>query len=308
VVPPASLLAFVALIVVALLPLLVGVGFGQQRETTVLLADLVNHRRDPKLVEALREAPQDAVLVIMQGRRDMPYCGARADEDLCLAVTEFHRQITVQVLTGEEVERSMIVDSLYGAGPAPEGDDGLFVTSRPAGPRFAMLSAFLAALSVIGVGFLAILLAPALVIWWTSRRVARRVPARHPGRPPLPSEGLVFVPDPGQPRQRGPAPPPRPQPPPAADPPVAGRPPEAVPVVGITQLTAPAPATTAIRTGSRVVARTHFGPDGGYVETDGLVLWARLDQPRGRHPRPGQTVVVVAQDAHDPLTVSLIDR
>jgi hypothetical protein len=66
----------------------------------------------------------------------------------------------------------------------------------------------------------------------------------------------------------------------------------------------PADVVAAIGVGRRVVAQTHFGPQGGYVAVGGVLLWASLEQP-GEHVFPGrQLSVLTLSSGSDALVVS----
>jgi hypothetical protein len=66
----------------------------------------------------------------------------------------------------------------------------------------------------------------------------------------------------------------------------------------------PADVVLAIGVGRRVVAQTHFGPQGGYVDVGGVLLWASLERP-GEHVYPGRPLSVLAlSSGSDALIVS----
>jgi len=104
---------------------------------------------------------------------------------------------------------------------------------------------------------------------------------------------------------------PPPVPPSAVAPPAAtGRAQPATPAPAPARRRAPAPAPAprpgplpaeiagAIRAGRRVVACTHFGGQGGYVDADGLLLWATPERPgEAIHPGRPLSVVGVGADA-----------
>ncbi|WP_433295582.1 hypothetical protein ACQP2F_36180 [Actinoplanes sp. CA-030573] len=87
----------------------------------------------------------------------------------------------------------------------------------------------------------------------------------------------------------GPAP--RRRPPPRPDPPAPPGP-------------LPADVVGAVPIGRQVVARTHFGPGGGFVDIGGVVVWASLEQP-GEPVYPGRRLSVLSMSAGvDSLVVS----
>jgi hypothetical protein len=52
------------------------------------------------------------------------------------------------------------------------------------------------------------------------------------------------------------------------------------------------------------VARTHFGPAGGFVDIGGVLIWASLDQP-GEPVHPGRQLSVLSlSTGSDALVVS----
>jgi hypothetical protein len=66
----------------------------------------------------------------------------------------------------------------------------------------------------------------------------------------------------------------------------------------------PADVVGAIGVGRRVVAQTHFGPQGGYVDVGGVLLWASLETP-GEHVYPGRPLSVrTLSPGSDALIVS----
>ncbi|WP_218579620.1 hypothetical protein [Phytohabitans houttuyneae] len=311
-IPKGTILAIVALVAAVFLPLLVGLGQGGQEQTTVLLADL-DQRRNPKLVAALEEATaegrgRDTVLVVIDSPRRNT-CSTEAKTPLCMTLARFEHQVTV-VRQTTDVEPAMIVDSLYGKGPKPEGANGLFTTTRSTGSSFSLAAAFLTGLSILGLATVGLLLAPALVIWWAARHGQRNGPQRtavplnaHPGHPHQPQRHPTPVPRESaapQRQRRFAASPSGPASNSLFDPPPAPAPRHSGPGTS-------APSTSRPRRGDEVVARTHFGPDGGYVDVDGLIVWAVLE-PAGIGALPGQPLQVVDRGHPDPLTVSPIHR
>jgi hypothetical protein len=60
----------------------------------------------------------------------------------------------------------------------------------------------------------------------------------------------------------------------------------------------------AVGAGRRVRAQTRFGPQGGFVDAGGVLLWASLDRP-GEQVHPGRPLSVLALSAgSDALVVS----
>lgn len=107
-------------------------------------------------------------------------------------------------------------------------------------------------------------------------------PAAGPPRPEPQAAASAPMPAAAPARRR---PPPRPDPPAPPGP----LPPDVVGAVPI---------------GRQVVARTHFGPAGGFVDIGGVVLWASLEQP-GEAVYPGRRLSVLSMSAGvDSLVVS----
>jgi hypothetical protein len=117
-----------------------------------------------------------------------------------------------------------------------------------------------------------------------ARAPANSVPPQHAAGPPPGQQAAHSAPAPpaAAPHRR---PPPRPAPPAPPGP-------------------LPSDVVRAVGVGRRVVAQTHFGPQGGFVDIGGVLIWARLDHP-GEPVSPGRPLFVLAlSTGSDSLVVS----
>ncbi|MEU4690130.1 hypothetical protein [Actinoplanes sp. NPDC023714] len=279
-----ALVAVLAGAVVALTPLLAGAMRTQRTDVDVVnLRDLRNID-DGTLLRELDDARKSAgvLLVIPPDGRftGQPFeCPRDRLPESCRVIDTFDRQV---VLADPGVAGELL-DDLYGAGAADDDHDGYVRSGRqPLGGVFGWGAAM-----KVGLGMSVVAAAAFFVLLWAGPRlfkVGPSGPEPYPVPPPgRPGGGYPPVTGPPPVQRRAPA---IPQPRPPSTPPARGpSPPPAEPLAN--DVFPPS--------GARVVARTHFGAYGGYVDAAGVLLWASLAEPVGR-AYPGQPLTVVGPD------------
>ncbi|WP_433363843.1 hypothetical protein ACQPZX_32870 [Actinoplanes sp. CA-142083] len=264
------LVAVLAGVVVVLTPLLVGAARAQRTDTDVVNLRAYPDIDDQLLQKQLKDTDGSSVLLLIPppgSYAGQPFdCTNRRLPRSCPIIHEHERRVVLDGDTGDTL------NTIYGQDTA-DADGTTYV--RPLHGTFAWGAA-----TKVGL-VMAIVVAAAFffVLRAGPRKLRSVAPDSGPaGARPAPATG----PPPVQhmsaaPVHRGAA-----APPPSPRKPSPPRP-------------EPLPADAIPPAGHRVVARTHFGPGGGYVDAGGVVLWASLAEPAdGAYP--GQELTVVGPD------------
>ncbi|MBM2620938.1 hypothetical protein JIG36_36105 [Actinoplanes sp. LDG1-06] len=276
--------------VIVLSPLLAGAWASDRSVTVVNLAGYPNIN-DSLLDRELEKAggPADILIIIPpadleSGAPDFD-CSNEALPKSCPVLHDFPRRIVASDVTAF----TTTLIALYRAGPDDEGQNVYVRTGeRPLSDTVAWGVAWKVGLVMTVVAAAAVFVA--------LRRRSRVLPAYTSAASPVPPPSPSPSAEPAPARVTQPATGRVPQP-------AAGRGGQPAPVAP-TPISDPLPADAIPPPGTAVVARTHFGPYGGYVDAGGVVLWARLIDPGGGVV-PGQSMTVIGPArAQDALVVS----
>jgi hypothetical protein len=277
--------AVVAAAILILAPLATGALTADSNDLRVAVVNLQTYPKidDRVLARALKNGKVDHVdwLIIVPPSPDnnpIFECDAHTLGQSCPILNKVHNRVVVR--SGSDPVQTL--DGLFGPGDAPSNGSLVRTADRETGDDFDGKAALEAGLvmTIIAAGSIYFAARTARWRFWpggVQSTAAEGIPAEVSRAVEPRPERAAAAPEP---RRR----------PPASAPP-AGPP-------------GPLPRDVREALGRRVVARTLFGPEGGYVDANGMTLWAHLENP-GERVYPGQPLAVLTMTpGNDAIVVS----